>query len=109
MEEDDVVEDDPEKGLTLLENMLRKADIAEFMMRMVKRLKVDEGLMSAQMANAPYDYYSWNLETRKKFLGAPSFECLTKTMIMENYVYRDENASDPHYPRHVVVIVQYCR
>ena len=28
---------------------------------------------------------------------------------MENYVYREDCAADPHYPRYVVVIVQYCR
>ena len=30
-------------------------------------------------------------------------------MIMVNFAYREENASDPHYPRYVVVINQYCR
>ena len=100
---------DPSIGLTPLENMLRKADIAEFMLQMLKKLKVDCGFRSIKMANAPYDYYSWDLEKRAKFLGAPSYQCLTKTMIMVNYFYREENASDPHYPRFVVVIVQYCR
>ena len=61
------------------------------------------------MANAPHDYYSWSLEQRAKFLGAPRIEMLCKTMIMVNYQYKEENASDPHYPRFVVVIVQYCR
>ena len=79
------------------------------MASMLKRLKVDHGFRSIKMANTPWDYYKWNLETRARFLSAPSYECLTKSMIMENYVYRDEYASDPHYPRYVVVIVQYCR
>ena len=30
-------------------------------------------------------------------------------MIMVNYMYRDEYKDDPHYPRYVIVIVQYCR
>ena len=30
-------------------------------------------------------------------------------MIMVNYMYREEYKDDPHYPRYVVVIVQYCR
>ena len=88
---------------------MRKLDIAEFMLDMLRRLKVEQRLLSAQIANAPHPYYSWSLEKRKEFLEAPSLECLTKTMIMENYVYREESASDPHYPRYVVVIVQYCR
>ena len=76
---------DPAVGLTPLENMLRKAEIVEFMLTTVKKLKVDYGFRSIQMANAPWDYYKWDLETRAKFLGAPSAECLTKTMIMVNY------------------------
>ena len=89
--------------------MLRKADIAEFMLHMIKELKTNHKLLSIQAANAPWDYYSWDLEKRAKFLGAPSFKSLTKTMIMENYVYREENSSDPNYPRFVVIIVQYCK
>ena len=77
--------DDPAKGLTPLENMLRKADIAEFMLTMLKRLKVDCGFRSIKMANAPHDYYTWDLHKRAKFLGAPSHESLCKTMIMVNY------------------------
>ena len=79
------------------------------MLGMLKKLKVDHGLMSVTMANAPYDYYSWTLDQRAKFLGGPSAQALTKTMIMVNYMYREENASDPHYPRFVLVVVQYCR
>ena len=76
---------DPAEGLTPLENMLRKADIVEFMLTTLKRLKVDHGFRSVQMANAPYDYYKWDLVKRAKFLGAPGPESLTKTMIMVNY------------------------
>ena len=61
------------------------------------------------MANTPYDYYSWELKDRMKFLGAPSIQSLCKTMIMVNYEYRESNASDPHYPRYLLVVVQYCR
>ena len=100
---------DPSVGLTPLENMLRKAEIVEFMLTMTKRLKVDHGFRSIKMANAPFDYYKWDLNKRAKFLGAPDIEMLTKTMIMVNYMYREESKEDPHYPRFVVVIVQYCR
>ena len=109
IEEQEEHQEDPSKGLTPLENILRKADIAEFMLTMLKRLKVDHGFRSIKMANAPFDYYSWDLNKRAKFLGAPNIECLTKTMIMVNYMYREESKDDPHYPRFVVVIVQYCR
>ena len=105
--EEEVV--DPSIGLTPLENMLRKMDVAEFMLGMSRRLKVEQGLQSIRMANAPWDYYSWPLEKRAKFLNAPTYEMLCKTMIMVNYMYREEHASDPHYPRYVVVITQYCR
>ena len=63
---------DESVGLTPLQNSLRKAEIAEFMLTMLKRLKVDHGYRSIAMANAPYDYYSWDLEKRAKFLGAAS-------------------------------------
>jgi hypothetical protein len=98
-----------ESTLSPLQRLDRQVDIAHFMLSMLTRLKAENQLLSAQIANAPEDYYSWSLEQRRQFLGAPSIECLTKTMIMENYMYREENASDPHYPRFVVVIVQYCR
>ena len=75
------------------------------MLTMLKRLKVDCGFRSITMANAPYDYFSWDLEKRAKFLGAPSAQALTKTMIMVNYSYREECANDPYYPRFVVIIV----
>ena len=61
------------------------------------------------MANAPWDYYKWDLIKRAKFLGAPSFEALTKTMIMQNTYYLEQYKDDPHYPKYLVVIVQYCR
>lgn len=57
------------------------------------------------MARAPNDYYTWNLEKRKEFLGAPSIHALTKTIIMKNSEYNDEYASDPYYPRFIAVIV----
>ena len=100
---------DPSAGLSPLEDMIRRAETIEFMHSMLKRLKVDHGFRSIKMANAPNDYYQWDLSKRMEFLGAPSTQSLCKTMIMENYQYREENASDPHYPRFVVVIVQYCR
>ena len=106
---DKVPEEDPAKKMTPLEQMVQKVDVAEFMLTMLKRLKVDCGFRSTKMANAPWDYYCWDLQKRADFLSAPSLEYLTKTMIMENHFHREENASDPHYPRHILVIVQYCR
>ena len=109
IEQEEVVQEDPSLHISPVENMVRKAEIVEFMLTMMKKLKVDYGFRSIQMANAPYEYYSWDLQKRAKFLNAPSYECLTKSMIMVNYMYREENASDPHYPKFVLVIVQYCR
>ena len=105
IQDEEEVHEDPSLGLTPLENNLRKLDIAEFMLTMLKKLKVDYALRSITMANAPNDYYSWTLDQRAKFLGGPSAASLTKTMIMVNYMYREEHSSDPHYPRFVLVIV----
>ena len=57
------------------------------------------------MARAPHDYYAWNLHKRMEFLGAPSIHALSKTIVMKNSEYNDEYASDPFYPRFIVVIV----
>ena len=79
---------DPSAGMTPLEDMIRRAETIEFMHSMLKRLKVDHGLRSVKMANAPNEYYQWDLSKRMNFLGAPSTQSLCKTMIMENYQYR---------------------
>lgn len=39
-----------------LENMLERAETVEFMLKMLKRLRVDLGLRSVQMANTPWDF-----------------------------------------------------
>ena len=46
IEIEEAVGEDPSLGLTPLENMNRKAEIAEFMLTMLKRLKVDCGFRS---------------------------------------------------------------
>ena len=89
--------------------MIRKCEIVEFQLTTLKRLKVEHGLLSTQMVNAPWQFFQWDLEQRANFLGAPSAEALCKTMIMENYKYQEECKDDPYYPRFVVVIVQFCR
>ena len=109
VDENDERHEDPSKGLTPLEDLVRRAETIEFMHIMLQRMKVEKGFRSVQMANAPNDYYSWDLAKRAKFLGAPSAQSLCKTMIMVNYEYRESNASDPHYPRYLVVVIQYCR
>ena len=57
------------------------------------------------MARAPHDYYTWSLEKRRNFLGAPSINALSKTIIMKNSEYNEEHASDPYYPKFIAVIV----
>lgn len=43
------------------EKIADKIESIHFMVSMTKKLKVDNGLLSVQMARAPHDYYSWNL------------------------------------------------
>jgi len=74
-----------------------------------KKLKVDAGLRSLQMARAPDNYYSWTLEQRKNFLGASSIHALCKTIIMRNSDYNEQYVNDPFYPRFIMVIVQYSK
>lgn len=50
-----------------------------------------------------------NFDERVKFLGAPSTEALTKTIIMVNSHYREEQKDDPHYHKYVVVVIQFIR
>jgi hypothetical protein len=57
------------------------------------------------MARAPSEYYSWSLEGRQAFLGAATVDSLCKTIIMKNSEFKDDYASDPHYPRFIMVIV----
>ena len=66
-------QEDPTKSMTKLEVLQYKTDIAEFMLDMLRKLKIDYGFRSITMANAPWDYYCKSLEERAKFLGAPTF------------------------------------
>ena len=79
------------------------------MLKFVKTLKVDYGLQSLQMARAPSNYYTWSLEQRRAFLGAPTIHHLCKTIIMKNSEYNEEYKDDPYYPRFIMVIVQYSK
>ena len=45
-EKQEAAQPDPAEGLTSVENMLRKTDIAEFMLTMLHRLKVVKGFRS---------------------------------------------------------------
>lgn len=64
-------------------------------------------LKSFQLKRAQADYYEISLEQRRDFLGAPSTYHLCKTIIMENTAFDSNFASDPFYPQHIAVIVQY--
>jgi len=54
--------EDPTKSMTVLEALEYKTDIADFMLGMIKKLKIDYGYRSITMANAPWNYYAWSLE-----------------------------------------------
>lgn len=89
--------------------MLETADSVYVVLNFTKKLKVDAGFRSLQMARAPHDYYQWPLEKRRAFLGAASVNALCKTIIMKNSEYKEECATDPFYPRFIMVIVQYSK
>jgi hypothetical protein len=62
------------------------------------------------MANIDPDvFFPWSFEERVKFLGAPSIEALTKTLIMVNTCYLEDRSDDPYYLKYVVIINQFCR
>ena len=102
-------EEAPPQVLTESEDRLDRADSVYTELQFLKRLKVDGGLRSIQMARAPSDYYKWSLEQRRAFLGAASVDCLCKTIIMKNSEYNEEYKDDPFYPRFIMVIVQYSK
>lgn len=95
--------------MTPEEQLVDTADSVLTMHMMVKRLKVDAGLRSLQMARAPHDYYQWTLEQRRAFLGATSVHALCKTIVMKNSEYNEDYKDDPFYPRFIMVIVQYSK
>ncbi len=91
------------------EALLDRADSVFVTMSFTKRLKVDAGLRSLQMARASAHYYSWTLEQRRQFLGASSVHALCKTIIMKNSEYKEDYSNDAEYPRFIMVIVQYSK
>eukprot|EP00347_Sterkiella_histriomuscorum_P023358 403334949 len=95
------------RELTKEEQITESIESINTMLTFLKRLKVNHGLRSIQMARAPREYYAWSLKERKEFLGAPSEYALCKTIIMKNSEYNDEYSNDPFYPRFIMVIVQY--
>ncbi len=65
--------------------------------------------VSATFIRAPKEYYDESLEFRQAVLGAPSIDCLCKSIIMENT--RIDEAScraDPSLIKYWLVIVQYA-
>ena len=77
---------------------------------LLKTLKVEHGLQSIQVARAADDYFDLDYAQRVCFLKAPSTFALCKTIIMQNSRHAEECerspelASDPSYPRFVIVI-----
>ena len=103
------LEKDIERELTPKEQLEETVDSISVLLKFIKALKVDYGLRSFTMARAPHNYYTWSLEKRRDFLNAPSIHALCKTIIMKNSEYNEEYASDPYYPKFIMVIVQYSK
>jgi hypothetical protein len=80
---------------------------------LLTELKLKAGLHSIQVARARDDYFDVDLETRRKFFGAPSTFALCKTIVMVNSKHAagvesfPEVAEDPFYPKYVIVITQF--
>lgn len=60
---------------------------------------------SFEFKQAPPDYYEWELEKRKEYLGAKSVDHLCKSLIIENTKCRDEQR--PNNSRYFCIIIQY--
>ena len=101
------------KELTQLEKMKETCDNIERMHYLLRTLKIEHGLHSIQVARATDDYFELSYEQRRQFLGCASTFALCKTIIMQNSRHQEECAktpevaSDPTYPRFVVVITQF--
>ena len=71
--------------------------------------ELDAKGVSATFIRAPKEYYDETLEFRQSVLGAPSVDCLCKSIVMENT--RIDEAScraDPSLRKYWLVIVQYA-
>ena len=88
-ETQDTEQEGQQKQIVRTEDQQLAYDIENisFMVDMLKKLKVDHGLRSVQMARSPKDYYTWDLPKRMAFLGAPCLDSLCKTIIMKNSEY----------------------
>ena len=66
----------------LLQNCKERLDNIERMHFLYKKLKVERGLNSVQVARATDNYFDMSLDERAAFLKAPSTFSLCKTIIM---------------------------
>ncbi|EFA85895.1 hypothetical protein PPL_01127 [Heterostelium album PN500] len=60
-----------------------------------------------KLQRVPSPYYTWTLEQRANYLGAPSKQYLCKSIIMENTECVNQDMSDPFNSRYYLVIIQY--
>ena len=88
-------------------------DAVQWMLTMPKRIQVDAGLHSFQIARAPKNYNDLTYPQRMQLLRAHTTFALCKTIIMQNKNYDHglelvpSAATDPFYPKFVAVISQF--
>ena len=71
--------------------------------------ELNEKGVTATFIRAPKEYYDETLEFRRAVLGAPSVDCLCKSIVMENTrVDEDACQEDPNIIKYWLVIVQYA-
>lgn len=88
------------KGAVLPEAAIATDDFANSMV--VRALGA--GFRQIRFVRCPDDYYSWALERRRKYLGAPSVRHLMKSIVLENV--RSENENDQW--RYVCCVIPYA-
>jgi prolyl-tRNA editing enzyme YbaK/EbsC (Cys-tRNA(Pro) deacylase) len=67
----------------------------------------DLSLRSSAFRRTPLDYYDWPLETRQKYLGAPSAHYLCKSIIVANTHCPHERFDSIVDSKYILLVVQY--
>lgn len=71
---------------------------------------IANGFSHTTFVRCPDDYYDWTLEKRRRYLGAPTTQHLTKSIVMQNTRYEGvHGGSDPLRAKYICVVVQYDR
>jgi len=64
-------------------------------------------LTKVQFVRTPSDYYSWQLEERRAYIGAATTSHLCKSIVLENTDCVNNDCLDPLNSKYYCVIIQY--